>query len=158
MTTAQTLTIRPYRRGDHDAVVTLNAYGLTAAGVPADVDVYAGDLDDVATTYLTERSTLLVGEYDGRVVAMSEVDDVTCEITRMRVAPEVQGRGYGRAILQALEAEAAQRGFSRAVLLTGPDQHPAIDLYQGSGYVVTAVEHHGDLAGVRMTKALKPPA
>jgi ribosomal protein S18 acetylase RimI-like enzyme len=161
MTTRQTLTIRPYRGGDHDTVVALNAYGLAAAGVPADVDVYAGDLDDVSTTYLTGRSTLLVGEHDGRVVAMGalrEVDDLTCEITRMRVAPDAQGRGYGRAILQALEAEAVQRGFSRAVLLTGPDQHPAIDLYQGSGYVVTAAENHGDLAGVRMTKALKPPA
>ena len=161
MLNEQPLTIRPYRGGDHDTVEALNAYGLAAAGVPADADVYAGDLDDVTTTYLTGRSTLLVGEHDGQVVAMGalrEVDDITCEIMRMRVAPNVQGRGYGRAILQALEAEAALRGYSRAVLLTGPEQHPAIDLYQGSGYVVTAAEHHGNLAGVRMTKVLKAPA
>ncbi len=158
MTTPQTLTIRPYRSSDHDAVVALNAYGLAAAGVPADADVYAGDLDDLTTTYLTERSTLLVGERDGQVVAMGalrEVDDDTCEITRMRVAPAVQGRGYGKAILEVLEATARRLGYQQAVLLTGPDQHPAIDLYERSGYRFAAVENHGDLAGVRMTKTLR---
>ncbi len=157
MTTDPTLVIRAYRASDHEAVVALNAYGLAAAGVPPDADVYAGDLDDIASTYLTAGSTLIVGEVNELVVAMGalrRVDDTTCEITRMRVTPQVQGRGYGRAVLADLENQARHFGYRDAVLLTGPDQHPAIDLYRASGYVVTATEQHGTLSGVRMRKQL----
>ncbi|GGL20934.1 hypothetical protein [Mangrovihabitans endophyticus] len=64
------LVIRQYRHTDHAQVIALNAYGLAAAGVPLDFDVYAGDLD-VDSTYLTARSTLLVGEFADQIVAMS---------------------------------------------------------------------------------------
>jgi ribosomal protein S18 acetylase RimI-like enzyme len=139
-------------------VTALNRYGLAAAGVPQDADVYAGDLDDVTTTYLTGRATMLIGETDDTIVAMgalTPVDDTTCEIVRMRVDPCSQGRGYGRAILNALEQAAVEMGYRRATLLTGPDQHPAIDLYRSTGYTITATEQHGSLAGVRMAKSLR---
>lgn len=157
MNTGPTLVIRGFRPADYDTVVRLNDYGLAAAGVPADADVYRGDLDDISATYLTGRNTMLVGAVAGTVVAMGallEVDAATCEVTRMRVAPTVQGRGYGRAMLRALEDHARRLGYTAAVLLTGPDQHPAIDLYGSVGYVVTAVERHGPLTGVRMSKTL----
>lgn len=151
------LVIRVYRPADHSQLVALNAYGLAAAGVPAESDVYAGDLDNITATYLTDRATMLVGELDQRIVAMGAlhpVDAVTCEITRMRVSPHAQGRGYGAAILSALEDHARQVGYLHAVLLTGPDQHPAIDLYRSAGYMVIATEQHGTLTGARMRKNL----
>ena len=156
MTTTEVL-IRHYRAGDHTAMIALNRYGLAAAGVPEDADVYAGDLDNLNTTYLVDRGALLVAECGGVVVAMGAIrpiDNTTCEITRMRVTPTAQGRGIGKAVLTALEQQARKIGYHTAVLLTGPDQHPAIDLYQASGYTVTATEIHGTLAGVRMIKTL----
>lgn len=81
-----------------------------------------------------------------------------CEILRMRVAPRYQGRGYGRAMLEALENHACRLGYSRATLLTGPDQHPAIDLYREFGYRQIAMEAHGDLIGVRLAKDLANPS
>jgi ribosomal protein S18 acetylase RimI-like enzyme len=151
------LTIRTYRDSDHDHVIALNAYGLAAAGVPVDVDAYAGDLEDIAATYLTDRATMLVGDLDGQVIAMGALRPLSgtiCEITRMRVDPTAQGRGYGKQILAALEAQAIEFGYHDAVLLTGPDQHPAIDLYQAAGYTVIATENHGDVPGVRMRKCV----
>jgi ribosomal protein S18 acetylase RimI-like enzyme len=153
------LMIRIYRDSDHDDVVKLNAYGLAAASVPADADVYAGDLDDITTTYLTGRATMLIGDFDGQVIAMGALrplSDTTCEISRMRVDPSAQGRGYGKQILAALEAQASDFGYDAAVLLTGPNQHPAIDLYQTAGYTIVAIEDHGDVPGVRMRKRLTP--
>jgi ribosomal protein S18 acetylase RimI-like enzyme len=157
MTTETRLTIRGYLLEDHHAIVELNSYGLAAAGIPEDADVYAGDLDNLETTYLAHRAALLVGELAGRVIAMGAlqpVDATTCEITRMRVLPEHQGHGVGKAILTALENQAITLGYQYAELLTGPNQHPAIDLYQAAGYTVTATERHGGLTGVRMRKAL----
>jgi hypothetical protein len=74
MTEATTMIIRVYQPDNHDTVVALNAYGLATAGVPATSDVYAGDLDDVTTTYLTGRATLLVGDLDGTVIAMGAIN------------------------------------------------------------------------------------
>lgn len=152
--------IREYRASDHDRVVALNAYGLAAAGVPADADVYAGDLDDVDATYLTGRAALIVGEIGDEIVAMGalrEIDQTTCEITRMRVAPHVQGRGYGKAILTSLEDTARRYGYRRATLITGPEQHPAIDLYKAANYTIARSERHGLLLGIRMEKSLSHP-
>jgi ribosomal protein S18 acetylase RimI-like enzyme len=75
----------------------------------------------------------------------------------MRVTSKMQGRGIGRTILDALEERARQLGYAHAILLTGPDQHPAVDLYRAAGYVITAVETHGELPGVRMRNALTDP-
>lgn len=157
VTSPTSLRIRRYQPDDHPAVVALNAYGLAAAGVPPDADVYAGDLDTIEHTYLTGRATLLVGELHGHVVAMGAlhpIDVTTCEITRMRVHPDAQGHGYGKQILHALEDHARQLDYHQAVLLTGPDQRPAVDLYQAAGYTTIATERHGDLAGIRMHKHL----
>ncbi|MBN1172312.1 MAG: GNAT family N-acetyltransferase [Micromonosporaceae bacterium] len=159
MTVSPCLVLRTYRPDDHDRMVALNRYGLAAAGVPLDQDVYAGDLDDVEVTYPRGRGVLLVGEVDGEVVAMGglrQVESGTCEILRVRVDPEHQGRGYGRAMLRALEDHAVRLGYSQVTLLTGPDQHPAIDLYRNTGYHEIAVEDHGGLCGVRLAKALAP--
>ncbi|NUR59385.1 MAG: GNAT family N-acetyltransferase [Catenulispora sp.] len=152
--------IRPYQTTDHERIVELNRYGLRAAGVPDTADVYAGDLDDIAASYLNGRGTMLIGTLGARVVAMGglrEVDQDICEILRMRVDSEAQGRGYGRAILQALEQHARRNGFTTATLLTGPEQHPAIDLYLSAGYTWTADENHGPVRGVRLAKSLTQP-
>lgn len=151
------LVIRDFRESDHQVVVELNRYGLAAAGVPEESDIYGGDLDDIATTYPDGSGALLVGEVAGAVIAMGglrRIDCTTCEILRMRVRPEYQGRGYGRAILSALETRGRRLGYQTAVLVTGPDQHPAVDLYLGAGYEQTEIEQFGSLIGVRLVKAL----
>jgi ribosomal protein S18 acetylase RimI-like enzyme len=151
------LHVRLYRPADHATVIRLNAYGLAAAGVPVSEDVYAGDLDDIAATYLTGRAVMLVGEVEGTVVAMGalrEADAQACEVLRMRVDPRHQRLGYGRTMLHALEKEARSLGYEHATLLTGPSQHPAIDLYYSAGYTHVADEVHGTVAGIRLAKDL----
>lgn len=152
------LVIRDYEPADHETLVELNRYGLAAAGVPEDGDIYGGDLDDVAGSYLSRRGAMLVGAVEGEVVAMGglwQVDALGCEILRMRVRPIHQGKGFARALLGALEDRARQLDYETAALVTGPDQHPAIDLYLSSGYVKGEVERFGELIGVRLVKQLR---
>jgi len=56
------------------------------------------------------------------------------EIKRMFVLPSQRGRGLGRRMLAFLEAEAARRGYARAVLETGNLQREAIGLYRAMGW------------------------
>lgn len=64
------------------------------------------------------------------------------EIKRMYVRPQARGRGIGRALLAALEAEAAALFAERVVLETGARQIEAVELYRRAGYV--EVERFGE--------------
>ena len=61
-------------------------------------------------------------------------DDAVCELKRMFVAPAARGRGVGRALLEALEEEAVERGYAALWLETGLRQPEAISLYESAGY------------------------
>ncbi len=66
------------------------------------------------------------------------------EIKRMYVRPEARGRGVGRALLAALEAEAAALFADQVVLETGARQVEAVGLYRHAGYV--EIERFGEYA------------
>ncbi len=67
--------------------------------------------------------------------AVRRTDPGVAEIKRMYVAPAARGRGVGRQIFVALEAEARRLGVRRLVLETGPRQPEAIALYERAGFV-----------------------
>jgi GNAT superfamily N-acetyltransferase len=56
------------------------------------------------------------------------------ELKRMYVVPVARRRGLSKALLTALEASAAARGWTTLRLETGPRQPEAIALYEGAGY------------------------
>ena len=66
--------------------------------------------------------------------AIRPYDATTCEIKRMFVLPEFRGRGIARRIIEALEAEARRRGFTRGILETAVRQPEAIACYRACGY------------------------
>lgn len=56
------------------------------------------------------------------------------EIKRMYVDPGSRGRGLGRALLDALEAQALERGCNVLRLETGPRQPEALRTYERQGF------------------------
>jgi GNAT superfamily N-acetyltransferase len=66
--------------------------------------------------------------------AVRRIGEWSGELKRMYVCPEERGRGVGRALLAALEAEARALGLTRLVLETGVRQAEAIALYRGAGF------------------------
>jgi putative acetyltransferase len=73
----------------------------------------------------------------GRAVACGGVcrfDETRAELKRMYVVPKARGRGLGRLLLEALEAEAARLGYKGIVLETGEAQQEALGLYVSVGY------------------------
>jgi GNAT superfamily N-acetyltransferase len=91
------------------------------------------DPDEVASG----RGALLVARLDGEPVGCGAVrllDADTAEIKRMFTRPAARGRGIGRALLAALEAEARALGVPRLVLETGTRQQEALALYESHGF------------------------
>ena|SRR5688572_30539754 len=60
--------------------------------------------------------------------------DGHAEMKRVFVSPAARGKGVARALMKALEREAAQRGVTLMQLETGIKQPEAIALYRKFGY------------------------
>lgn len=157
-----TLRIRRYRAADHESVWALHNLALDDAGAHAGNGPWDADLHDAAAvraTYLQDGGEFLVGEVSGRIVVMGALrvlDATTGELKRMRVHPAAQRRGYGRRILEALEAAASQRGLTRLVLETTTGQVAARGLYEAHGYVQTGQSTLGPFTVLTYAKTLAP--
>ena len=138
------LVIRPYRPSDVPSVRQLHEIALRHVGAYADGPRgkrWDTDLDDIPSSYLAGGGQFLVGEIDGRVVAMGALrvlDERRGEIKRMRVSPDHQRRGFGRAILAQLEDCAAMHGLQTLVLDTAPVWDAARAFYASAGYLEIA--------------------
>ena len=83
------------------------------------------------------RGAFLIAQRSGQPVgcgAVRRIEANTGEVKRMYVVPLERGRGMGRAILNAIEAEARALRLSRLVLETGVRQTEAQALYQSAGF------------------------
>ena len=128
------LEVRRFAAGDAPAVRALDDAAMSAAGARGRGDE---DLDLIAAAYLEDGGDFLVGSCDGRLVAMGalrHVTDPVGEITRMRVHPGFQRRGFGRTILARLEHGAGELGYKRLRLDTAVTQTAAQRLYESAGY------------------------
>jgi len=113
-------------------IAALNAE-LSGAYAEPGANHFALDPTEVAPG----RGAFLVVCLDGKPVgcgALRLLDDETGELKRMYVAPELRGRGLGRRLVAALEAEALALGARRLVLETGVRQTQALALYRNTGF------------------------
>jgi ribosomal protein S18 acetylase RimI-like enzyme len=75
---------------------------------------------------------------EGQLLAYGELwldpaeDEV--ELARLIVAPELRGRGLGKALTKVLTATAATKGLAVIMLRVAPDNEVAIGCYHASGF------------------------
>lgn len=72
------------------------------------------------------------------------------EVKRMYVRPAARGSGVARALLDAVEAAARERGMTRLVLETGTAQPEAIRFYLREGYA--EIPRFGAYAGSDLSR------
>ncbi len=131
------LRIRQYQASDHDAVWSLHNRALQAIHAHAGNGPWDDDLHQIETAYLRSGGEFLVGTWDGQLVAMGAVKRLTrerAEIKRMRVDPAYQRRGFGQALLTALERRAVELGYTMLQLDTIVQQEAAQRLYAKNGF------------------------
>ena len=134
---AQAVSIRRYGHTDREAVRRLHDEALHDAGAHLGDGPWDADLDAIEAVYLRNGGEFLVGVMEDRVVAMGALRrdaDGLAWITRMRVAPRLQGRGIGQTLLDALHRRAAELGYETLHLDTTVGQTAARRLYERNGY------------------------
>ncbi len=117
-------------------MLRLHETALREVGAYVEEEGWDEDLLDIESAYLGDGE-FVVGLYRGRLVAMGALRKTgpdRAEVKRMRVEPEFQGRGFGQAMLSALEDRAAVRGYTTLHLDTTVWQEAARRLYVRNGY------------------------
>lgn len=141
------LDIRRFRSGDGPRVRELNEAALRSAGDFVE-DVPEPDLEAVPDHYLHRYGEFLVGLADGEIRTMGayhpveewplaerfEFDRRTAELTRMRVDPGCQGRGFGTALYEELEYRARSDSYHQIILDTGAENDDARGFYDTLGF------------------------
>jgi ribosomal protein S18 acetylase RimI-like enzyme len=134
------LKLRRYRESDQATVLELHVVGLKQVGSYGGDGPWDDDVRNIIEHYHQNEGEFLVGEYEGRVVAMGafrKTGPREAEIKRMRTHPNLQGRGFGQQIYDALEVKAREMGYRRLHLETGVSHYPAQKLYTRNGFVET---------------------
>ena len=114
--------------------------------------VQTKNVPEVLHAELSTMVTLVACEA-GEVVALGAIDGA--EIKRVYIEPDCQGLGIGKAVVEALEAEATQRGIVEVITDSSPS---AEGFYCRLGYISVGPTSfsHGDaeFRCVRMIKRL----
>ena len=172
------LRLRRYRTADHGTVLALHREGLAQVGLrPGDGVYYDHDFFRMEDIYLRNDGEFLVGELDGRIVAMGglrRADLVpggrarafggyapgnpvldAVEMVRLRVRPAVQRRGYGAAVVRVLEERAKELGYRVLRADTTELQAPALALYRNFNWTETRRETIGGIVNIYLEKPLR---
>jgi GNAT superfamily N-acetyltransferase len=115
-------------------------YALRYGGTP---EAHLAWLPVPAAELTAPDGGLLIGVLRGVPVtggAFRRFDADTAELKRIWTDSAHRRRGYARALLAALEAETAARGYRRLYLITGNRQPEAEALYDATGYTRVEAE------------------
>ncbi len=79
---------------------------------------------------------ILVAEVGGAPAGLGASENEDDVISDIWVAPAFEGRGAGSALIKALEAQIAERGYRQAAIQVAARNERALQLYQHLGYRV----------------------
>lgn len=130
---------RPARDDDATGVIALIARVFTEyPNCVLDVDAEEPELLAPASRFDGFWVVEVAGEVLGCIgcgePASGPTADAALELKKLYLDPRLRGRGWGRRLVEWIEAEARRRGYSRVILWTDTRFETAHRVYQRLGY------------------------
>jgi len=122
---------------------------------------FAEELAGLPGEYAPPTGALLLaieGVNAAGCVALRCITGEVCEMKRLFVRPEFQGRGMGRALVLAIIAEGGRIGYERMRLDTAPSMQAAHALYVSLGFYEIAPYRFNPVPGTRFLELQLRPA
>jgi ribosomal protein S18 acetylase RimI-like enzyme len=138
--------------GDLDAVKRLFTAYASALGVDLSYQGFEAELANLPGKYAAPSGALLIArgmDSDplGCVGLRPIAPDGCCEMKRLYVSPRARGLGLGKALVDAIVAEAIRIGYREMRLDTLPTMGEAIGLYRKAGFLPIAPYYETPVAG-----------
>jgi putative acetyltransferase len=96
------------------------------------------ELAELPGSYAPPEGRILLAKVDGQLagcVALHKLEDNICEMKRLYLRPQFRGKGAGRAVVDAILAEARSIGYQRVRLDTvEPVMKDAVAMYRRLGF------------------------
>lgn len=121
-------------------------------GVDLSFQDFAHEIDALREHYDGPDGRFLLCECDGEMAgcaAMRRFDHDDGEMKRLHVTPAYRGRGLGRALAEAIIAEARALGYRRMLLDTLPFMREAHRLYESLGFRQIPPYRHNPVPGTK---------
>ena len=145
--------IRPVRSAA-DLEATLQLFNAYASALEVDLSYqdFTTELATLPGKYAPPAGEILLardrhGAPLGCVGLRPIEPDGCCEMKRLYVSPKARGLGLGRALIDAIIAEAVRIGYGEMRLDTLPTMTEAISLYRKAGFVPIAPYYETPIAG-----------
>ncbi|HYH35377.1 MAG TPA: mycothiol synthase [Nocardioides sp.] len=137
------VTIRPYRRGDEDELLRVNAAAF--AFHPEQGAMTRDDLAERMAEPWFDPSGLLVAHRGRGLLGFHWTKQHSAtlgEVYVVGIDPAAQGTGLGRALTRAGLLHLAGRGITEVLLYVEADNEPAVRLYTSHGFTHSAQDTH----------------
>ena len=98
---------------------------------------YEEEVSHLEVKYGRPYGRLYLARWDGEIagcIGLRKIDQYNCEMKRLYVRPEFQGKGIGRALAEMVIADAKEIGYSNMLLDTLPFLKTAIHMYKSMGF------------------------
>lgn len=139
---------------DLDSIKTLFQAYVVGLGLDISFQNFDHELASLPGKYAPPSGALLLaksastGEAIGFVGLRPLQPEGTCEMKRLYVSPSGRGTGVGRALAEAVVAEAERLGYGRMVLDTLGSMTTPLKLYRGLGFRDIEPYYHNPLGDV----------
>ncbi|MFQ6034267.1 MAG: GNAT family N-acetyltransferase [Sedimentisphaerales bacterium] len=147
--------LRDYRQSDEVHVFRLMKEVLAIYGLKTNPEVTDKDISDIQRNYIDNKGYFAILEDKGSVVGsygIFRLSDDICELRKMYLKKEYQGRGLGKLMMEDALTKAKALGFKKMVLETNSILKEAIGLYRKYGFKNFVPEHLSDRCDCAMER------
>ncbi|MEE2877431.1 MAG: GNAT family N-acetyltransferase [Pseudomonadota bacterium] len=128
--------VRPYQASDGAAFKALNLAWIEQLFAVEPSDLH--QLENPQATIIDKGGAVLIAEADGEIVGTAGLvvghEAGTLELVKMSARADLQGKGIGKALMQACINEARAIGAQRIWLESNRKLDAALALYRKSGF------------------------
>jgi len=113
---------------------------------------FDGEVASLPGEYAPPSGRLLLADEHDRIagcIALRQIGEGICEMKRLYVRPEFQGKGFGRALAERVIGDAREIGYQQMRLDTLPGKMDhAIALYRSLGFKEIPAYYNNPVVGV----------